>query len=63
MAKVRSISGIYDDDDDDDDECIDCIEPEEPVPSVATNRVQVRQSPFTGIHLSALQLTVVPPAI
>ena len=38
MAKVCSISGIYDD-----DECIECIEPEEP--SVATNRVQVRQSP------------------
>lgn len=33
MAKVRSTSGIYDDDD---GECIDCIEPEEPVPSVAS---------------------------
>ena len=44
MAKVRSISGIYDDDDD--GECIDCIESEEPVPSVATKRVQVRQSPY-----------------
>ena len=25
---------------------IDCIEPEEPVPSVATNHMQVRQSPY-----------------
>ena len=63
MAKVRSISGIYDDDD---GEGIDCIEPEEHVPSVATNRIHVRQSPYIDtfqVHLSALQLTVVPRTI
>jgi hypothetical protein len=39
LAKVWCISGIYDDD----DECINCVEH---VPSVSSNRIQVRQSPY-----------------